>query len=113
MKVLVCGSRHFQDYERLKKKLDGYNIDAIVHGEARGADTLAGRYGKERGIAVSSYPAEWDKHGKRAGTIRNTQMLRQETPELVIAFMAKDSRGTRNMCDQSIKAGVPVEIVDI
>ncbi|SRR6266576_368212 len=113
MRVLVCGSRHFQDYELLKEILDGFEITTIIEGEARGADRLAGEYGRRHGIHVIPFPALWDKHGRAAGPIRNTQMLVEGRPELVIAFRAKDSRGTQNMIDQARKAGVEVVVVDI
>lgn len=113
MRVLVCGSRHFNDYELLKRVLDDYRISSIIHGAARGADSLAGRYGKEMGKPVSEFPAQWDTYGRRAGPIRNSQMLREGLPELVIAFRGSNSRGTQNMIDQARKAGIPVEVVEI
>jgi hypothetical protein len=113
MKVLVCGSRHFNDYELMREKLNAYSITSIIHGAARGADTLAGRYGKEMGKPVSEFPAKWDTFGRSAGPIRNSQMLQEGLPEMVIAFRGPNSRGTQNMIDQSKKAGVPVCIVDI
>lgn len=121
MKVLVCGSRHFNDYKKLSEELDklhtpkgtpgGHQIDEIIHGAARGADTLAGRYGAEHNIPVRTFPALWDLHGKRAGPIRNSQMLTEGKPGLVLAFLAPDSRGTKNMIDQATKAGKPVQVV--
>lgn len=113
MRVLVCGSRHFQDYELLKETLDEYDISCLVEGEARGADTLAREYAERRGIPVLPFPALWDKHGRAAGPIRNAQMLGEGRPELVVAFLAKDSRGTQNMIDQAQKAGVEVRIIDV
>lgn len=114
MKVLVCGSRHFQDYELLKEVLDAYSdITEIIHGAARGADTLGGRYGGEVGVPVKTFPADWNTYGKRAGPIRNSQMLKEGGPDLVIAFRGPNSRGTQNMIDQATKAGVEVKIVDI
>lgn len=127
MRVLVCGSRTFNDYELLKETLDAYRITEIIEGGARGADTLAGRYGDETSIPVKVYPAEWDTYGKSAGPIRNGRMLREGKPEMVIAFLgpvairefstglsdSKYSRGTKNMIDQAMKAGVPVDIIDV
>src|SRR6266576_655260 len=113
MRVLVCGSRHLQDYELLKETLDGYRLTEIIHGKARGADTLAGDYGRSNNIEVREFPAEWDKYGRGAGPIRNSQMLKEGKPDLVIAFLAPDSRGTQNMIDQARKAGVEVKMVEI
>jgi hypothetical protein len=113
MKVLVCGSRHFQDYELLKRTLDAYTITSIVEGEARGADLLGRRYGEENGLPVYRFPADWNQYGRRAGPIRNAQMVREGRPDMVIAFLAPNSRGTQNMIDQATKAEIPVRIIDI
>ena len=113
MRVLVCGSRHFTDYDLLEKVLDEYDITVVIEGEARGADTLARTYAERRGLDVCAFPAQWDKHKKAAGPIRNTQMLVEGLPEIVIAFLAKDSRGTQNMIDQARKKGIKVDVVEI
>lgn len=113
MRILVCGSRHFQDYDLLKEVLDAYSITCIIEGEARGADTLARLYGERHGIPVSRFPADWKTYGRAAGPIRNTQMLREGKPELVIAFRGPNSRGTQDMINQAEKANVPVRIIDV
>ena len=112
MKVLVCGSRYFNDYNKLKEVLDDLSIDTIIHGDARGADRLAGRYGEENNIPVLRFPALWDKYGKRAGPIRNSQMLREGNPDYVVAFLYPNSRGTRDMIKKSKDKGLEVEIVE-
>lgn len=111
MRVLVCGSRHFTDYELLEETLDEHSVSTIIHGAAKGADTMAGTYASKRGIPCTAFRADWGKHGKAAGPIRNTQMLVEGKPELVIAFMFKDSRGTKNMVEQAEKAGVKVKVI--
>jgi len=113
MKVLVCGSRTFTNYERMKETLNAYNITEIIHGGARGADTLAGRYGNEVSIPMQVFLAEWNTHGRSAGPIRNRRMLTEGDLEMVIAFWDGKSRGTQNMIDQAKKAGVPVHEVTI
>lgn len=113
MRVLVCGSRHFNDYEKLKDVLASLPISELIHGDARGADRLGARYAKSNSIPCRSFPADWEQYGKRAGPIRNSQMLREGRPEMVVAFLAPGSRGTQNMIDQATKAGVPVKIVEI
>lgn len=113
MRVLVSGSRHFKDYEQLKGVLSAYNITEIIHGAARGADTLAGRYGEEIDSPVSRLPADWETYGRRAGPIRNSRMLKEGLPDMVIAFRGPGSRGTQNMIDQARRAGVEVKIIDV
>lgn len=114
MKVLVSGSRHYADYEKVKEVLNDYRISHIIHGAAaRGVDRLAGRYGTEMGIRVSEYPARWDIYGKSAGPIRNRRMLEEGLPDMVIAFLASNSRGTKNMIDQAEAAGIYTKIITI
>lgn len=113
MKVLVCGSRHFNDYARVEGILSGYAITEIISGMARGADALGERYALERGIHCRTFPADWTKHGRAAGPIRNGQMLREGKPDLVVAFLAPGSRGTANMIAQTKKAGVKTVVVNI
>lgn len=113
MRVLVCGSRHFNNIELMEDVLKQYNIKVIISGAARGADTLAIRYGERHGLDVLQFPALWDKHGRAAGPIRNMEMLTSGRPDLVIAFLAPGSRGTKNMIEISQKAGVETVVIDI
>lgn len=120
MRILVCGSRNFTDYDyfwnTLNKIIFSKPIEdkwIMISGMARGTDTMAVRYAEEYGMEVLKFPAKWDEHGKAAGPIRNKQMLDEGKPDMVIAFRYPDSRGTQNMIDQATKAGVPVRIVDL
>lgn len=112
MKVLVCGSRHFNDYKLLERTLDDYPITCIIEGEARGADTLARIYGEARNREVLAVPADWGRYGKRAGSVRNGEMLKL-LPDMVIAFRGPNSRGTQNMINQARKAGVETVVIDV
>lgn len=95
-KVAVVGGRDFTDQSRMFYILDKYNekhgISHIITGGARGADTLAESYAKSRCIPYTVYPANWDKHGKQAGFLRNTDIVKAS--DVVIAFPTKSSKGT-------------------
>ena len=56
-------------------------------------------------MLVNPFPAQWSKYGRAAGPLRNTQMLSEGNPDIVLAFHdnIKRSRGTRNMIVQSLK----------
>lgn len=112
MKALVCGGRDFYDKNRLFQTLDQckkwWNITTVIHGAARGADTLANSWAKERKLEIIKYPAEWSIHGKKAGMIRNRKML-DYGPDVVIAFPG--GTGTENMIQISRDAEIPVFIV--
>lgn len=111
MRVLVCGGRDFDDHMLLVKTLLEYQtekpITCIIHGNARGADTLADRFADLTGIPKEVYPADWDKYNKAAGPIRNAQMITEGKPDLVIAFPG--GKGTANMIKQAKDAGIPVK----
>ena len=96
-KVLVCGGRDYNDRETVRRTLDRIKPAEIIHGAARGADTLAGEYARDRDIPCRSFPADWQKNGRSAGFIRNRQMLDEGKPDLVVAFPAK-AGSRRNLC---------------
>lgn len=70
----------------------------IVHGGARGADTLVAQWAATHHIRCEAVPARWDLYGKAAGPRRNAEMLEKYTPDLVLGFPLGDtkskSRGT-------------------
>lgn len=101
MKVIIAGTRTFEDYQKLRKECDEALINKkaieIVSGRAPGADQLGERYAKERGYPVKPFPADWSKYGKRAGFLRNKQMA--EYAEMLLAFWDSKSHGTQNMIE--------------
>lgn len=110
MRVLVCGGRDYLNYARMCEVLNAYSIDAMCHGAARGADSLAGTYAKYHRVRCEEFPADWERDGKAAGPIRNRVMLESFCPDLVVAFPG--GKGTTHMVKLAQKAGVPVKIVD-
>jgi|SRR5215469_2091583 len=110
MRILVCGGRDFRDRRAVFNALDRVHsrrgIDFVIQGAARGADYLACQWAEERGIPCVSYPAQWDEHGRRAGVVRNQQMIDEGKPDGVIAFPG--GKGTADMIMRSRRAGLPV-----
>lgn len=140
MILLVCGSRTWTDRERMWwKMVEGLRDEppTLIHGDARGADKLAGEIGEETGMTVLSRPANWDKYGKAAGRIRNLEMLvelmkmgSEASDEYnlrhwdsgyhstwdrfvkVLAFYKGEfSPGTQMMIDYCERFGIPVEVI--
>ena len=99
MRVIVAGSRHCDDYafvsNWLTVLLGHHGSLTIISGGANGVDEMGERWAKTKGLDLEIYRAEWDKHGKAAGPIRNRAMA--ENADMLIAFPASDSRGTKNM----------------
>ena len=113
MRILVCGDRDWTDKSIIYSILAGYaDYDdlVIIEGEARGADSIAGEWARDGGVDLMPFPAKWDEFGKAAGPIRNQQMLDEGKPELVVAFHnnLEESKGTKDMVERAVKAGVPV-----
>lgn len=108
MKVLICGGRDYTDWETFQEKMNilELEITEIVHGDARGADSLADDYARLHHIPCTKFPADWKKHGKAAGIIRNATMLKEFQPDVVVAFPG--GRGTGDMINRAMKAGVRV-----
>jgi hypothetical protein len=83
----------------------------IIVGDARGADTAAYWSARCCNHPVRVFKADWKTHGKKAGIIRNLEML-DEKPDLVIAFWDGKSRGTNHTITESRKRGIPVEVIE-
>ena len=110
MKVLITGSREWTDGEVIYAALSKLpKSTIIVHGAARGADTYAESAATQLGLSMDRYPADWNTHGKAAGPFRNQQML-DAGVDLVLAFHPDldSSKGTRDMVNRAMKAGIPV-----
>lgn len=109
--VLVCGGRNYEDREFVFIVLDRLHkeapIDLIIQGEATGADALAREWAIDRKVALIGCRADWQKHGRAAGPIRNQDMIDRWEPSVVIAFPG--GAGTRDMVDRARRAKVPVE----
>ena len=111
MTIVITGGRDFADRERVFLALDKVHaatpVSLLVHGDASGADALAGEWAKARGVACTPQPADWKRYGRGAGPARNQAMLVEFNPQLLVAFPG--GKGTADMIRRAEKAGVPVE----
>lgn len=116
MNLIIAGGRDFDDYYRLDKNLTWLlqNVDrstlTIFSGQAKGADRLGEIWATRNGITVRQFPANWDKHGKKAGILRNQEML-DEGASLLVAFWDGVSKGTADMVNRATKAGLHIRVV--
>lgn len=111
LRVLFTGDRNWEKSEVVVLAVALLPSGSVViEGGARGLDSLARVVAEGLGYEVVEFPADWQKHGKRAGPIRNQQMLDEGKPDLVIAFHHElgQSRGTRDMVRRALRAGLPV-----
>lgn len=123
MRIIIAGGRDFTDYDLLKKSVSEIlrkTVDletesvTVVSGRCRGADRLGERYAGEHGMAILPMPADWIKHGKAAGSIRNQDMavIASRDKALCICFWDRKSSGTFDMIQAAHRHRVPVEVIE-
>lgn len=124
VRILVCGSRDWQDIDTINKELNKlivqlgvkYKDVLVITGGASGADELTQTLcNNELGIACAVFHAPWAFFAKinnkrAAGPVRNLWMLRWGLPDAVLAFhpFIVNSRGTKNMVEHARKAKIPI-----
>lgn len=119
MRVLICGSRTFSDrgpiIDAIERLIVRYGTELVViQGGAKGADDIAEEIASKLDVDTVEYKADWDKYGKRAGFLRNTRMLVEGKPDLVLAFKDKEhSVGTDMMVKIARDAGVPTYVYTV
>lgn len=109
MITLVTGGRDYTDRAAIYSALDvlhaAYPINTLIHGCARGVDTICGNWALDRRIVVIRCPADWETYGKAAGAICNSEMLKHG-PTYLVAFPG--GRGTADMVRKARVAGLTV-----
>ncbi|NUS43741.1 MAG: DUF2493 domain-containing protein [Mycobacteriaceae bacterium] len=112
-RVLVTGSRAWLDRAAVEAELaylrGRYDSLTVVHGDCpSGADRFAREWceGQSDRVVEERHPAEWRRHGKAAGFIRNQAMV-DRGADAVVAFPMGEAHGTRHCLDAASKAGIP------
>jgi hypothetical protein len=118
LRVLVCGGRDFANRALVFSILDAMRSASavplvIIHGAARGADSLGAAWAQARDVQAEAYPADWHPNGgpldRAAGLKRNQTMLDAGKPDLCVAFPG--GNGTAHMVRLCRAAGVLVHEV--
>lgn len=109
--VLVCGGRDYEDREHVYRGLSRLKPKRVVTGDCpTGTDRLAYLWAKEHDVEYEGYPADWNNFGRSAGPMRNTQMLKAERIDIVLAFPG--GAGTADMVSKALKANITVRYGD-
>ena len=109
-RVLVCGGHNYSDLATVRDVLDRLeSIDVLIVGDAPGADNIAARWADLNAVPRLTFKADWERHGRAAGPIRNQRMLNEGKPTIVVAFPG--GRGTEDMVLRARKASIPVLVV--
>lgn len=110
-RVAIVGSRDYPRLEHVASYVNRLPMNAvIVSGGAKGVDTAAEMAAKARRMKTVIYPADWDKHGKAAGFIRNQDIV--NACDRLVAFSHNSSRGTAHSIQLARQAGKPVLVFD-
>ena len=116
LKVIVAGSRDLTgshnfinwNLDYLLQQYEPQDV-LIISGGARGVDKCGEVYAKRNDIKCKVFPADWNKHGKRAGYIRNEQMA--DNANALIAFWDGHSRGTKHMIDIAKSKDINTKVI--
>ncbi len=112
MTIIIAGGRDYNNYAELKERcdilLENCMVAEIITGGATGADALGKRYANEYGYLHREIKADWHKHGKAAGPIRNQAMAK--IGNYLICYWDGESKGTASMIAEARKAGIPCNI---
>lgn len=111
-RLLITGSRQYTDRSMVEGAIRTYSLpDAttIVHGAARGADTLAAEVARSLGIPVEAHPADWSTYGRSAGIRRNEYMVSLGA-YCVLAFPTPSSVGTWDCIRRAAASGLIVHV---
>ena len=113
MKVGTVGSREFKNYELFSDVMKQYlsDISWVVSGGAPGADSLAEKWAKENKKMLTIYPADWLNLGKKAGYVRNTDIVKNS--DMIIAFWDGKSKGTKHTIGLAQKMGKECKIINV
>jgi hypothetical protein len=114
LKILVTGSRDWADprtielevFRALYEWKTPHREAVLIHGACpTGADALADDYARATGMHVIRRPADWDRYGKRAGFLRNVELVELQ-PDICLAFIRQGSKGATMTANLAEKAGI-------
>jgi hypothetical protein len=113
MKVIIAGCRYISSVLLIEQavKESGFYITEVVSGGCRGIDICGEEWANVKCIRITIFNAEWKKHGKKAGMMRNGVMA--QYGDALIAIWDGESRGAKNMIDLMRKKNKPVYILEV
>lgn len=113
MKIAIVGGRDFFDYELLKESvfqnLSLDDIDCVVSGGAKGADSLGEKFAEEFNLDTLIFKPDWKKYGRSAGHIRNKDII--ENADFVFAFWDGMSKGTKGSINIANKLNKTLKVI--
>lgn len=95
MKLMISGSRYWTNEDIIKRVLLEVQPTEVIVGDANGADKITRKLCKRYGITYTVFKADWARHGRAAGPVRNRKMI-DSKPDILYAFPLGESKGTYN-----------------
>lgn len=109
MKLIIAGSRTItKSPVEIADIVDSFELSptTIICGMARGIDMCGATFADMADLPVMAFPADWDKHGKSAGHIRNALMAKEG--DVLLLIWDGKSKGSASMKRLMLDAGKPV-----
>lgn len=120
MKLAIVGSRDLDEdvaaraiYAGIMSYVEcwGEDVNEIVSGGAKGADTLAKKFTEDYHIKYTEFLPDWKTHGRGAGFVRNGQIA--DYADKCLAVWNGDSNGTRHAIECFLERGKDVTVVRV
>lgn len=116
MRIIIAGSRNYNNYKELSEVADKFFDDigiekkwsTIITGGAKGADKLGEKYALDNILDSIVFEAKWGKYGNAAGIIRNGEMAKNA--DCLLAFWDGRSKGTKDMIDKAFKRQLRIRV---
>ena len=110
MKVAIVGSRNFKNLSGIKSFIESLDKDTvIISGGAVGVDRCAEKTAKELGMKTIIFNADWSKYGKRAGFLRNKDIV--AASDYVVCFWDGSSKGTAHDIELAKEMGKKLIVI--
>lgn len=117
MRVLVTGSRTWTDADEIAWALlqvyEEFGPFTLVSGACpQGADRIAEQIVEDwnlSGMEIERHPADWGRHGKRAGFVRNQEMC-DSGIDFCLAFIHAGSKGASHTARIAKQNGIPTKV---
>jgi hypothetical protein len=115
VKVVIAGSRNLVVSARVISdelaRFEGVgSITEVVSGAAPGVDKCGEDFARYHRLGLRCFPANWERHGKAAGPIRNKEMAEYADAALVFC-REQPTPGSSNMATWMLALGKPVRVV--